>query len=140
MLPLYNDHTFNGIGIRKMQTIYTCPAFSVIDLQTDLLVLSTETLRNFNFCVEVKGTRGKRYVKVHPGCVQYYAEEHGLRADAQINGKKHWLNPAGVSITSKGGPSEMWVILKDGQRVQMGDTFLTVKHDRAEFYNLIAAE
>jgi hypothetical protein len=126
-----------------MKTLYNCAAFEVVDLETPVINMTPEVLESFKFCVEVEGIRGKRYAKVSPGCVAYYTAKNGcdpvlMVERAKAKGEKlYWLNNCGSSLVAHSRPSEMWVFLSVGQRVQMAGQLLEVRHNRAEFFELV---
>jgi hypothetical protein len=128
-----------------MKTVYTCPAYEVIDLEIEVINMPFEVLqeRGFKWCVAVESARfGVQCKEVSPGCVAYYAQEYGSdpvarEEKARANKENlYWLNNCGSSLTSHQRATETRILLKAGQRVTMNGKTLEVVHIRAEFFGL----
>jgi hypothetical protein len=130
-----------------MKTVAAFPAFDIIDLEHEVIVITREQLDNFTglkFCV-AKETRnhGNLYPEVAPGCAAYYAQDYNecpVEAEARcdrLGHEKYWINNCGSMITSSKQPKGIRILLKPGQKIEMNGVLLEVfQKGKSEHYGL----
>lgn len=119
-----------------MKTVATFPAFDIIDLEQDVIVLEREQMDGFTglkFCVSKETKRhGNLYPEVRPYCTQWYAldyNEDPVAAVERCVNLKHeiyWINNCGAMITKEQGPKGQRILLKPGQKISMYGQLLEV--------------
>ena len=133
-----------------MKTVADFPAFSIVDLEQDVIELPRESLEQFNglkFCVSKETIRhGNLYPEVRPYCAAYYAQDYNedpVEAEARCDKfghEKHWISNCGAMITSDKRAKEVRILLKPGQKILMNGVMLQVKAKGFDHYSLIVAE
>ena len=134
-----------------MKTVADFPAFTIVDVEQDVIELSREDLDQFGgmkFCVTKETTtrHGNLYPEVRPYCVAYYAEDYNedpVEAEAKSKARGHelyWINNCATSITSHQRAKEIRILLRPGQKILMNGVLLQVKDKGFGHYGLIAAE
>jgi metal-dependent hydrolase (beta-lactamase superfamily II) len=120
-----------------MKTVATFPAFDVVDLEIDVINITAAHCDHFSgmrFCISKESMRhGNLYPEVSPNCIAYYCanDEGGAEvAIARSTERKeplYWFNNCGSSITAHARPHYTMFLIKEGQKVRMADTLLSVR-------------
>lgn len=116
-----------------MKTLHTFPAYDVVDLEQDLIVITAADCDWLSpnqriFCTEYAARRGDvLFASVTPGNI-WDNYERDNRADAipaalerakQHGHETHWFNSDATALTSDQRARETWHLLKDGQLIEM---------------------
>lgn len=118
-----------------MKTVASFPAFDIIDLEHDVIVIAREQMDQFTglkFCVAKQTRIDTLYPEVRPYCAAYYAQDYNecpVEAEARCDKfghEKYWINNCGAMISSTPQPKGIRILLKPGQKIEMNGQLLEV--------------
>lgn len=122
-----------------MKIVADFPAFDIVDLEQDVIVLEHSQLKNHlsdsseKFCVAKETRRhGTLYPEVSPYCTQWYALDYNecpkaaVERCTELKHEIYWINNCASSITSHQRAKGRRILLKPGQKVDMDGVILEV--------------